>query len=110
MRFLVDAQLPPALARWLASQNHEAQHVVDIGMAGASDTAIWEKATSTKSVIITKDEDFAQRRNLHNGPYPAIVWLRVGNTRRGELLQWFSALMPQIIAALERGETLIEVD
>jgi predicted nuclease of predicted toxin-antitoxin system len=57
MRFLVDAQLPPALARWLASQNHEAQHVADIGMAEASDTAIWEKAMSTKSVIITKDED-----------------------------------------------------
>lgn len=97
---------------WLAgcSQNHEAEHVADIGMADASDTAIWEIATVTKAVIITKDEDFAQRRNLHNSQYPAIVWLRIGNTRRAELLQWFSALMPQIIAALQRGETLIEVD
>lgn len=32
MRFLVDAQLPPALARWLAAQGHEAEHVGDIGM------------------------------------------------------------------------------
>jgi predicted nuclease of predicted toxin-antitoxin system len=24
MRFLIDAQLPPALARWLAAQGHEA--------------------------------------------------------------------------------------
>lgn len=97
---------------WLAgcSQNHEAEHVADIGMADASDTAIWEIATVTKAVIITKDEDFAQRRNLHNSQYPAIVWLRIGNTRRAELLQWFSTLMPQIIAALQRGETLIEVD
>jgi len=28
MRFLVDAQLPPALARWLAAQGHEAEHAV----------------------------------------------------------------------------------
>lgn len=35
MRFLVDAQLPPALARWIAAQGHEARHVADLGMAGA---------------------------------------------------------------------------
>jgi uncharacterized protein (DUF433 family) len=29
MRFLVDAQLPPALARWRASQGHVAEHVAD---------------------------------------------------------------------------------
>jgi len=28
MRFLVDAQLPPALARWLAAQGHEAVRAV----------------------------------------------------------------------------------
>jgi predicted nuclease of predicted toxin-antitoxin system len=32
MRFLVDAQLPPALARWLAAQGHEAAHVGDLGL------------------------------------------------------------------------------
>ncbi len=29
MRFLVDAQLPPALARWLAANGHAAEHVAD---------------------------------------------------------------------------------
>ncbi|WP_196502044.1 DUF5615 family PIN-like protein [Aestuariivirga litoralis] len=29
MRFLVDALLPPALARWLAEQGHDALHVND---------------------------------------------------------------------------------
>jgi len=40
MRFLVDAQLPPALARWLAAKGQEAEHVGDKEMQGASDTAI----------------------------------------------------------------------
>ena len=29
MRLLVDAQPPPALARWLTAQGHDAQHVFD---------------------------------------------------------------------------------
>ncbi len=67
MRFLVDAQLPPALARWLVAQGHEADHVADLGLGGASDTAIWNLALRTGAVIVTKDEDFAQRQALSGG-------------------------------------------
>ena len=56
MRFLVDAQLPPALARWLASQGHVAAHVADCKLETASDTAIWNFAVGCSAVIITKDE------------------------------------------------------
>jgi hypothetical protein len=64
MRFLVDAQLPPALARWLASRGHEAEHVGDCGLLSAADAAIWDHALRTGSVLVTKDEDFAQRKSL----------------------------------------------
>ena len=37
VRFLVDAQLPPALARRLEAWGHVAEHVVDLGMADAPD-------------------------------------------------------------------------
>jgi hypothetical protein len=46
------------------------------------------------------------RRILHHGP--SVVWVRMGNTRR-ELLTRFDAELPTIVAALERGETLIEL-
>jgi predicted nuclease of predicted toxin-antitoxin system len=32
-------------------------------MQGASDAAIWDHALATSAVIVTKDEDFAQRGN-----------------------------------------------
>jgi predicted nuclease of predicted toxin-antitoxin system len=32
MRFVVDAQLPPALARYLSSLGHDAEHVFDLDM------------------------------------------------------------------------------
>lgn len=33
MRFLIDAQLPPALVPWLTEQGHHAEHVVDYGVS-----------------------------------------------------------------------------
>jgi predicted nuclease of predicted toxin-antitoxin system len=108
MRFLVDAQLPPALARWLVAAGHEAEHVADRGMQAAPDGEIWDLALREQFAVITKDEDFAQRHNMRRRG-PSIVWIRLRNTRRSELLSWFEVALPQIVAALERGETLIEV-
>ena len=108
MRFLVDAQLPPALARWLTSKGQEAEHVADVGPANAPDKEIWNYALAAGAVIVSKDDDFAQRRVLA-AEGPAVVWVRLPNTRRRELLVWFEGILPQIVQALERGETLIEV-
>ncbi len=107
MRFLVDAQLPPALARWLA-EGHEADHVGDLGMQAASDAVILNYALASSSAIITKDEDFAQRKVLADKG-PVVVWIRLPNTRRRDLLAWFEAVLPDVLAALARSETLIEV-
>ncbi len=108
MRFLVDAQLPAALARWLAGEGHEAEHVADIGLAGAPDRAIWDYALTVGAVIVSKDEDFAQRKALE-GVGPTIVWIRLPNTRKREVLMWFARVLPKLLEALERGETLIEL-
>lgn len=108
MKFLVDAQLPPALARLLDAAGHEAQHVKDIGLRDALDAAIWDQALRIGAAVITKDEDFAARC-LRDEPSPAVVWLRVGNSSRAALLHWFMPLLPQIIELIEGGETLIEL-
>ena len=108
MRFLIDAQLPPALARWLSANGHDAVHVADKGMQAATDRLIWDYALAEGWIIITKDEDFAQRKILMQHS-PAIVWIRWPNTRRQELLTRFETALPAILAALARGETLVEV-
>ena len=106
MRFLVDA-LPPALARQLESRGYEAEHVADFGLERASDARVRARAAESGAVLVSKDEDFAVHQLLHGGP--SIVWVRIGNTRRGELLRRFEADLPEIIAALERGERLVEL-
>ena len=108
MRFLFDAQLPPALAKWLSVKGHQAEHVADRQMQAASDAVIWDYTLRQAAVIITKDEDFAQRKVLASGG-PVVVWIRLPNTRRRDLLAWFETILPDVVSALERGETLVEV-
>ncbi len=108
MRFLVDAQLPPALARWLASRGHIAEHVGDRGMQAASDAVIWDYALQVSAAIITKDDDFCKLKLLHP-PGPTVIWIRLPNTRRRDLLAWFDKALPEILVGLARGETLLEI-
>lgn len=60
VKFLIDNQLPPALARFIETDfGHPALHVVDIGMRDASDAEVWSYASEPQLVLISKDEDFA---------------------------------------------------
>lgn len=61
MRFLVDAQLPVALARRLSDSGHPSKHVADCGLLNASDSRIWAFAADSGAAIVTKDEDFTLR-------------------------------------------------
>jgi predicted nuclease of predicted toxin-antitoxin system len=77
-------------------------------MEAASDSAIWDCALREAAVVITKDEDFALRKTL-NDTGPAVIWIRLPNTRRRDLLARFESVLPDVLAALARGEALIEV-
>lgn len=107
MHFLIDAQLPPALARWLSDQGYSADHVVDLGLGGASDEVIWDHALTNAQVIVSKDDDFAIRRSLV-AIGPPIVWVRFGNVSRTQTIARFERVLPVVIEALNQGEALVE--
>jgi len=108
MRFIVDAQLPPALARLMAASGLEAEHVIDVGLHDSEDSSIWQYAIQQTAVVVTKDEDFPRRWHQSQSG-PIIVWLRIGNTSRRALLQWFEPLIPHIVLMLENGERQIKL-
>jgi predicted nuclease of predicted toxin-antitoxin system len=108
VRFLVDAQLPPAVAQWLREAGHDAQAVREVGLREADDGDIWNHALETGAVIVTKDEDFPTRAQLTlNGP--VIVWLRIGNSTNQVLRQWFMPRLPQILDWIEQGVRVLEI-
>jgi len=108
MRFLVDAQLPPALARFLEEQGHEARGVREVGLRDADDTAIWNFAERDGWIVVTKDEDFPER-SLNRPTAPQIVWLRIGNSTKRVLLAWFAPLLPDVLRELAAGHRIVEV-
>ncbi len=108
MRFVIDAQLPPALAHYLIAEGHEARHVSDIGLLSAPDREIWRYALDNAATILTKDEDFVSMRSLAESG-PAIVWIRFGNTTKTELLRKMKLVLPSVLAALRKGEAVVEI-
>ncbi len=63
---------------------------------------------SVQAVIVTKDEDFAERasRTINS---PIIVWLRIGNATNPALLKWLQPRWSQVLMLLEEGHRLIQV-
>ena len=108
MNFLVDAQLAPALARWIVSQGHQATHVFDVGMQSADDPVIWERERTENTVIIRKDENFVDIWLLSAEPVQ-LVWVRKRNYSNRALLAWLEPLWPDTLKRLEQGERLIEL-
>lgn len=108
MKFLIDAQLPPAFAHWLREAGYDAQAVREAGLREAGDSEIWRYAQAQGRVIVTKDEDFAQRAQTGVAG-PVIVWLRIGNTSNAALRAWLVPQMSGLIRLIGQGCRVVEV-
>src|ERR1035438_9861502 len=109
MRFLVDAQLPPGLASFLTAHGcDEAKAARDVGLRQAEDNAIWSFASAGKWIVVTKDEDFAER-GLRASSGPQVLWLRIGNSTNRVLFAWLEPLLPAALRDLQAGHRLVEL-
>jgi predicted nuclease of predicted toxin-antitoxin system len=107
LNFLIDAQLPPALSKWISGRGHEAKHVFEIALHTASDPAIWEHARTANAIIISKDEDFVARWLFE--PQVRFIWIRKGNCSNQALIAWLEPLWVETLRRLEQGEQFIEL-
>jgi predicted nuclease of predicted toxin-antitoxin system len=105
MRFLVDAQLPLALCRWLEARGHAADHVADVGLLAASDAEIADRAEAGAAILVSKDEDFVVLRLPDRF---AFLWLRCGNATNRALALWLDARWERIESLLATGERIVE--
>jgi predicted nuclease of predicted toxin-antitoxin system len=61
VRWLLDEMLPPACVAELRSRGHDAISVLDVGMAGAPDAEVFERAVREARVVVTENfADFAR--------------------------------------------------
>ncbi len=108
MKFLVDHQLPAALAKHLRDRGFDCQHVMDAGLASASGREICRYARSQERIIISKDEGFLYLARTPNFRV-RFLWVRLANCRTRALLAALDRLWPMIESWLKAGDQIIEI-
>lgn len=108
MKFIVDNQLPGALAQFLQKRGCDAGHVLNVGLASASDIDICRYAELHDCIIISKDEDFLYLVRRPNSKI-RLIWVRLGNCRTSSLLEAFEHHWPRIVACLQAGDRIVEI-
>jgi predicted nuclease of predicted toxin-antitoxin system len=100
MKFLVDAQLPWRLARFLRQAGHDVVHTSDLPDGNRTpDRQVAELADSQGRVVVTKDRDFRDSHLLMKSPRRLLV-VKTGNITNDALLALFQAHLDAIIEVL----------
>lgn len=103
MKFLIDAQLPARLARFLADAGHETIHTSDLPEGNRTpDGEINRLADADRRVVVTKDRDFRDSHLLRGTPRHLLV-VTTGNITNNDLLALFQAHLDDVIEALQEG-------
>lgn len=80
MKFLIDDALSPVVAGRLRAAGHEAAHVRDHGLQGATDPEVLDRAGRQDRVVVPADTDFGASWTRA----PSVVLFRGGVARRPE--------------------------
>lgn len=104
MKFLLDANLSPALLDPLRQAGHEGIHVADLGLLAAADTEILHRAADDGYTVITADSDFPTMLALTGAATPSVVHLRHINELTGrEQAALLIANLPTVLDDLQHG-------
>lgn len=97
MKFLVDAQLPVRLARFLESAGYDTIHTKDLPNKNAtSDTEINTVSKRDNRIVITKDSDFLNSFLTIKEPYKLLL-ITTGNINNLELEALFTANLESLV-------------
>ncbi len=109
LRFIVDTQLPGALATYLSSQGFDAIHTTFYPEGHLlKDREIREKAVAENRIIITKDSDFFDYFFVKGAP-PSILLLKVGNCSNRQLLAIVARNLSEIVHLFGADAELVVV-
>jgi len=110
MRFLLDMNLPPAMADWLRSGGHDAVHVREIGLAHLPDREVFARAAEDGRIVVTFDLDFGEIVGLAGATGSGVVLLRLRLARQHHLRERLQAAISRAAEALQAGATVVVED
>jgi predicted nuclease of predicted toxin-antitoxin system len=103
VKWLVDAQLPLALAVAIRMTGRDVRHTLDLPLANeTSDDLLRDLTEREERIIITKDRGFRASHVLTGNP-ERLVFVTTGNIRNAHLLPLFVRNLPLIEEAFSKG-------
>lgn len=107
LRLLIDMNLSPEWAEWLASKGHDAVHWVEVGDPRASDREIMSYALQPRRIVFTHDLDFGATLALVHASGPSVLQVRGRSVLPQDLGSVVLAALQQYEADLLAGALLI---
>lgn len=98
LKLLIDMNLAPRWADWLAAAGLPAVHWSAIGAANAPDTQVMSWAKANDHVVLTHDLDFSAILAANQGVKPSVVQIRAGDLSP-------EAIGRQVVSALRAAES-----
>jgi predicted nuclease of predicted toxin-antitoxin system len=109
MKLLVDMNLSPKWAGFLASAGFDVVHWSALGAANAPDREIMSHAREGGYVVLTSDLDFGTILAVTHGEKPSVVQLRSDNLSHENIGRQVIDALRQLTIELEGG-ALVTVD
>jgi predicted nuclease of predicted toxin-antitoxin system len=108
MKFLIDAQLPVRLSRFLQTAGYDTIHTRDLPQENATpDTEVNTISIQESRIVITKDSDFLDSFLIRQEPYKLLL-VTTGNITNAELETLFESNLPLLVELFSQ-HSLIEM-
>ncbi len=91
MRIKLDENLPVRAAQRLREMGHEVDTVLDEGLGGLQDAAVWAAAQWEGRFLITQDLDFPDLRRFAPGSHHGVLLVRLEDRFQPELPEFLAA-------------------
>jgi predicted nuclease of predicted toxin-antitoxin system len=108
VKFLIDNNLSPLLAKGLQAMGHDAVHLRDLGMRDAPDPAVLDRARVEGRVLISADTDFGQLLARSKAESPSVMLIRrLAGRRASEQATVIQANLEQVGDDLAAGAIVV---
>jgi predicted nuclease of predicted toxin-antitoxin system len=108
VRFLVDQNLSPLVAKLLRDAGHDAIHTREIGMERSDDADIFDRAAAEDRTIVSADTDFSTLLAQRGASRPSLVlWRRSQDRRAASVAAVLLANLESVEAALSEGAIVV---
>jgi predicted nuclease of predicted toxin-antitoxin system len=103
----VDEDLPSEVCDLLRDAGYDARTVIEQGMAGVADEALWQTVQQERRCLLTADKGFANAVHFPPGSHEGVVLLRLARESRAGYVRLVQAMLASLNLESVRGAIVV---